>query len=110
MIGKDDTQAPRRPSTLVRVAARTLPALLAAASAACVPRPEPEQCEALADHIVALSRASQEGRAADIAATVAEEQREALVERCKSEGTRREVSCVLEATSLEAIQDCAPRD
>jgi hypothetical protein len=40
---------------------------------------------------------------------VAEEHREALLERCASEGTAAEVECVLAAGALDEIQTCAPR-
>ena len=63
----------------------------------------------MVDHVVALMRASQDGRAAEIAGDVAEERRTALLEQCLSEGTADEVACVLEAEALEGIQDCAPR-
>lgn len=74
----------------------------------CVGRAEPGQCEAMADHVVELSRAAHSGRAAEIANAVASERRAALVERCVAEGTVAEVECVLAAKSLEAIQACAP--
>jgi hypothetical protein len=81
----------------------------AAAMVACAPRPSPAQCEAMVEHIVALTRESHEGSAAEIAAGVAEEHRAALLERCASEGTAAEVECVLAAGALDEIQTCAPR-
>jgi hypothetical protein len=74
----------------------------------CVSRAQPEQCEAMVDHIIELSRAAHEGRASDIAGAVASERREALRHRCLADGTVAEVECVLAAESLEAIQRCAP--
>ncbi len=76
---------------------------------ACMPRPQPERCEAMADHIVALSGAAHEGRAAEIAEGVAAQRRAALVDGCLSEGTVAEVACVLEAEVLDDVQACAPR-
>lgn len=77
-------------------------------SLACIPRPSAEDCEQLAAHVVELAQAEHEGRAAEIAETVAEEHAASLRERCIDEGTKREVSCVLAAESLEGVQDCAP--
>jgi hypothetical protein len=74
----------------------------------CVSRAQPEQCEAMVEHIVELSRAAHEGRAAEIAEEVASERREAVLQRCLADGTVTEVECVLSAESLEAIQRCAP--
>lgn len=82
---------------------------LSALMVACAPRPSPEQCEAMVEHIVVLTRESHEGSAAELAARVAEEHREALLERCASEGTAAEVECVLAAGALDEIQTCAPR-
>jgi ribosomal protein L32E len=62
----------------------------------------------MVEHIVALSRAPHQGRAAEIAAEVASEKRQAVLERCLADGTVAEVRCVLAADSLEAIQRCAP--
>lgn len=76
---------------------------------ACAPRPSPEQCEAMVDHIVVLTRASQEGSAAELAAGVAEDYRKALLDACLSEGTADEVECVLAASALAEIHSCAPR-
>ncbi len=75
---------------------------------ACVGRPDAQRCEALADHVVELGRAAQVGRAAEIAAAVASERRQALFERCLADGTVAEVECVLAADSLAAEQRCAP--
>ena len=74
----------------------------------CVSRAQPEQCEAMVEHIVVLSRAAHEGRAADIAGEVASERRQAVLDRCLTDGTVTEVECVLAAETLEAIQKCAP--
>lgn len=74
----------------------------------CVSRAEPAQCEAMVDHIVELSRAAHEGRAAEIAEEVASERRDAVLNRCLADGTVTEVECVLAAESLEAVQRCAP--
>lgn len=63
----------------------------------------------MVEHIVALTRASHEGRAAEIAETVAQEHRSALLERCLAEGTAAEVACVLEAGALDEVPGCAPR-
>jgi hypothetical protein len=62
----------------------------------------------MVDHIVALSRAAYEGRAAELAQAVASERRELVLNRCLADGTVAEVECVLEAESLESIQACAP--
>jgi hypothetical protein len=62
----------------------------------------------MVEHIVALTREAHEGRAAEIAAAVTEAHREKLHEQCLDEGTQREVACVLQATSLDAIHECAP--
>jgi hypothetical protein len=83
--------------------------LSVAATFGCAPRPTPDQCQAMVEHIVALMRASQDGRAAEIAGEVAEERKAALLEQCLAEGSRAEVECVLQAEALESIQDCAPR-
>jgi hypothetical protein len=74
----------------------------------CVSRAEPAQCQAMVEHIVALSRAAHQGRAAEIAGEVASERAPAVRERCLADGTVAEVECVLEAESLEAVQRCAP--
>jgi hypothetical protein len=81
---------------------------LACALLGCVPRADTQQCEALADHVVELSRAAHAGRAAEIAAAVAGERREEVLDRCLAAGTVAEVECVLATTTLEAIVDCAP--
>ena len=81
---------------------------LASLALACVPRPSEGECDAMVDHIIQLTRDSHDGRAAEIAQAVSEEHREALRERCIQDGTAREVACVLGATSLEAIHECAP--
>jgi small lipoprotein (TIGR04454 family) len=75
---------------------------------ACAPRPSPDECQAMVDHIVALTREAHEGRAAEIAATVTQAHRDSLRDQCLDEGTQREVACVLGATSLDAIHECAP--
>jgi hypothetical protein len=62
----------------------------------------------MVEHIVDLTREAHEGRAADIAASVTQAHREHLHSQCLDEGTRREVACVLGATSLDAIHECAP--
>ncbi|PRP89925.1 hypothetical protein ENSA5_69620 [Enhygromyxa salina] len=89
----------------------SITALIAAmiAAAGCIPRPSAGQCEAMVDHIVALTREAHDGRAAEIAGAVSEEHRVSLRERCIDEGTDREVACVLRASSLDAIHECAPR-
>jgi hypothetical protein len=74
----------------------------------CVSRAQPEQCEQMVEHVIALSRAAHEGRAAEIAEEVASERRQVVLDRCLSDGTVAEVECVLAAESLEAIQKCAP--
>lgn len=73
-----------------------------------MPRPSEANCDEMVDHIIALTRDSHDGRAAEIAEAVSEGHRAALRDRCVEDGTAREVSCVLEATSLEALHDCAP--
>ena len=77
-------------------------------SLGCVRRADAEQCEALAGHVVELSGAAHVGRAAEIAAAVANERRQQVRDRCLEAGTVAEVECVLAATDLEAIQSCAP--
>jgi hypothetical protein len=62
----------------------------------------------MVEHLIELSRAAHEGRAAEIAGTVTEAHRASLRERCVDEGTDREVTCVLRASSLAAIQGCRP--
>lgn len=79
-----------------------------ALSCGCVARADPGQCEAMVEHIVALSRAAHEGRAAEIAEQVASERRQAVLDRCLEDGTVAEVECVLAAESLEAIRRCTP--
>jgi hypothetical protein len=79
------------------------------ATLACAPRPSDGRCEAMVDHVVALMRASHDGRAADIAGGVAQERHATLLERCLSDGTAAEVECVLGAETLDEIQACAPR-
>lgn len=74
----------------------------------CTPRPSPDECAAMVEHIVALTRQAHEGRAADIAGAVTQDHRENLHGQCLDEGTQREVACVLGATSLDAIHECAP--
>jgi hypothetical protein len=74
----------------------------------CVRRAAPEQCDAMVEHIVALSRLAHQGRAAEIAEEVASERRQAIADRCRSEGTVTEVECVLAADGLEAVQRCTP--
>jgi hypothetical protein len=74
----------------------------------CAPRPSVEACEAMVEHLIELSRQAHEGRAADIAGEVTEAHRGQLRDRCIEEGTEREVTCVLAATSLDAIPSCAP--
>jgi hypothetical protein len=84
--------------------------LLALSTAlACTPRPTPTECAAMVEHIVALTRDAHEGRAAEIAGAMTQAHRENLRSRCLDEGTRREVACVLETTTLDAIHECAPR-
>lgn len=63
----------------------------------------------MVEHVIALTAASHDGRAAEIAGSVAEDHRVDLVERCVSEGTADEVECVLRAETLAGIQECAPR-
>ncbi|HLT38150.1 MAG TPA: hypothetical protein VK034_17820 [Enhygromyxa sp.] len=82
--------------------------LTLALTCGCVARARPEQCQAMVEHIIALSRAAHQGRAAEIAAEVASERRQAVLDRCLTDGTVAEVECVLAADSLEAIQRCAP--
>jgi hypothetical protein len=62
----------------------------------------------MVEHIVALTREAHEGRAAEIAGDVTEAHRENLHSQCLDAGTRREVACVLDTTSLDAIHECAP--
>lgn len=82
--------------------------LLLGVSSGCVARAEPEQCEAMVEHIIELSRAAHQGRAAEIAVEAASERRQAVLDRCLADGTVAEVECVLAAESLEAIQRCGP--
>ncbi|KIG16670.1 hypothetical protein DB30_04289 [Enhygromyxa salina] len=85
------------------------PWLLALTGAlACAPRASVEQCEQMVEHLIELSRSAHVGRAAEIAGTAAEAHRASLRDRCIDDGTEREVACVLEATSLDAIQHCRP--
>lgn len=74
----------------------------------CVSRASPAQCEVMVEHIIELSRAGHEGRAAEIAVEVTSERRQAVFDRCVADGTVAEVECVLAAESLEAIHRCAP--
>lgn len=62
----------------------------------------------MVEHIVELTREAHEGRAAEIAGSVTQDHRERLTEQCLDEGTQREVACVLQAASLDAIHECAP--
>lgn len=84
------------------------PGLVPGLALSCVSGAEPEKCAAMVEHIVELSRAAHEGRAAEIAGEVASERRQAVLDRCVADGTVAEVECVLEAESLEAVQRCAP--
>lgn len=77
--------------------------------AGCVERPSSARCEALADHVGALVEASQQGRAAQLAAEAAGQGHQALVSECETQGTQAEVECVLAAESLDALRSCAPR-
>jgi hypothetical protein len=89
----------------------TKPWLLAlpiALALACAPRPSSDECLAMVEHIEALTREAHEGRAAEIAGAVTQAHRDSLQQQCLDEGTQREVACVLEAASLDAIHDCAP--
>ncbi len=81
---------------------------LACSLLGCVRRAEPPQCEAMADHVIDLSRAAHTGRAAEIAGRVASQRRQDLIDRCMADGTVAEVECVLAAESLDAVQRCAP--
>src|SRR6185295_12575005 len=74
----------------------------------CAPRPSEDECQAMVEHIVTLTRDAHEGRAAEIAGAVTQDHRDKLYEQCLDEGTQREVACVLEAASLDAIHECAP--
>jgi hypothetical protein len=62
----------------------------------------------MVEHLVEITAAAHEGRAAEIASEVTSEHRASLRDRCIDQGTAREVACVLEASSIDAIQDCAP--
>lgn len=76
---------------------------------ACVERPSEDECRAMADHIVELERARFHGRAAELAADVAQQHHHALRSTCLDAGTPDEVRCVIAAESLDAVTRCARR-
>ncbi|MFV8749610.1 hypothetical protein ACNOYE_03550 [Nannocystaceae bacterium ST9] len=96
------SRSPRRIGAIVSM-------LMMTVTVGCAQRPSEDRCRAMVDHVVELMRASHEGRASEIAGAVAEERRQALLDRCLIEGTAAEVECVLEASELAEIQGCAPR-
>jgi hypothetical protein len=75
---------------------------------ACAPRPSADLCEDMVEHLIELSHAAHEGRAAEIADAVTQAHRASLRDHCIDAGTEREVACVLAASSLDAIHQCGP--
>lgn len=92
-----------------RIPSMAIALTLVLAAGACEERPAPDQCRAMADHIVELERAHYQGRAATLAGDVAQERHEALQTTCLEAGTLQEVRCVLETESLDALPRCNPR-
>lgn len=74
----------------------------------CTARPSPAQCEQMVEHVIELTAARHEGRAAVIAEEAAQRHRESLHKACLDDGTLAEVECVLAAASLDEVRDCAP--
>lgn len=108
MLRGEDAVARPTPPWLALIAVAALIAS-SMASGACVPRPSEPRCRAMADHMIELEPLRHEGRAAELAAEVANDRREALVSTCLSEGTVAEVECVLELDTLDQLPRCAPR-
>ncbi|NVB40682.1 hypothetical protein G6O69_22780 [Pseudenhygromyxa sp. WMMC2535] len=100
----------RDPHPRVRIQRSALVGLSLASLLGCVDRPSQEECQAMVDHVAALFRAEQQGRAAEIASEVASEHGPELLDECREAGTAREVRCVLEAATLDEVRACAPAE
>ncbi len=101
---------PRGENAASRSSLRALALLgLLVAADACIERPSDDECRAMADHIVELERGRHQGRAAELAAEVTRQRREALRQTCLDEGTADEVRCVLGLESFDQLSRCNPR-
>ena len=70
---------------------------------ACSKKPSEEQCEQFADHFVKLLEESREKPDARIR-KLAQNQRQSLIDTCVSEGSVKEIDCVLAATSMLEVE------
>ncbi len=82
-------------------------ALLGSFAVGCGGKPTQEQCQEFADKFVALMLAGDAGgagQADEAAQAVADELKAELVDDCVKEGTKKEVDCVLAASSMEDVE------
>jgi hypothetical protein len=71
-------------------------------TSACTDKPSEADCEAFADHFVKLlqeSREKPDGRIKKLA----QDQRDDVVGACVADGSKKEVACVMEQTSLADV-------
>lgn len=88
------------------MASRTLALVLVASLvplAGCGAKPSEEQCQQFVAHLISLiekSRDKPDGRIKQLARTYEDK----MIEACVTEGTLREVECVLAQESLEDVE------
>jgi hypothetical protein len=70
----------------------------------CAGKPSPEECEKFATHFVGLMLAGEGESTEDAAKALGDEVKKELVESCVKEGTKKEVDCVLAATSMDEVE------
>jgi LipL41-expression chaperone Lep len=70
---------------------------------ACGKKPDEEQCELLADHLVKLLEESRDKPDARIR-KLAQNQRQPIIDSCVQDGTEKEVQCVLDQSSIGDVE------
>lgn len=79
-------------------------AFLSSFAVGCGGKPTKEECEKFADKFVELMFAGEDGSTDETAKALGAEVKTELVDDCVKEGTKREVDCVLAASSMEEVE------
>lgn len=79
-------------------------AFLSSFAVGCGGKPTKEECEKFADKFVDLMFAGEDGGSDETAKALGAEVKNELVDDCVKEGTKKEVDCVLAASSMEEVE------
>lgn len=78
--------------------------LLGSFSLGCGGKPTQDECQKFADHFVKLMLEGMSDESGESANPLGEEVKNELVDSCVKEGTKKEVDCVLAASTMEEVE------